>query len=97
MSNPLSERLDALVRSLRSTNWIDRHQLAELEDIAKVLRTLRTMSQRVRQAIFTLLEAVEISKTGRVIIRPGCGQDFYWSISELHKIIDEIKPRQAPQ
>lgn len=97
MSNPLSARLDALVRQLRQSNWITRQQLAELEDIANVLRTLRAMSDRVRQAIYLLLESVEITEKGRVIIRPGCGQDFYWSISELNRIIEDIRPKRADE
>jgi|ERR1700755_1416069 len=90
--SPLA-RLDALIRELGRVNWIDPRQLVELRDIAKQLHALRSMSDAVRIAIYQLLNAVKIHENGRVTVMHA--SEFYSAISDLNRILDDIRPRAA--
>ena len=91
-TSPLA-RLDELIRHLGTSNWISPRQVAELKEISRELHSLRTMSDSVRIAIYQLLNSVRIHENGRVTVMHST--EFYSAISELNRILDEVRPRGA--
>jgi hypothetical protein len=96
MSVSLAQRLDIVIRRLEKTNWITKEDREELKQIRDIIRGLRSASDRVRIAVMDLVDSTEVIRQG-VSFRtlPGRGRALSSSIYELHKAVDEVRPRTA--
>lgn len=95
MSTNLAARLRGIIFQLREGTPITRQQLEELREIARDLEKARQMSERLRINLYGLLSSVEVTKSGLLITRDW--QTYRSCLTELHAIIDEIRPRTADE
>lgn len=86
-------RIRGVAFRLRASRGVSSALITELDDIATDLERSRTMTERIRQAIYGLIISTERGASGNYYIRDSW--TYSWAMSELHAIIDEIAPQAS--
>lgn len=83
-----SARLRGIIHQLRKqTSALSRHQLAELESVAKDAASFRWMSEPMRFALFALLDSVRRGEDRNYYITDR--EVFIWAMDQLMAMTDD--------